>query len=91
MNALVGIIIELVLGAVGGGAVGQFVKQMDLGMTGNIVAGAIGGLVGTWIIAYIPGLAGLTGSYVGQAIVALVCGAILAGVVGLIKNSMAKA
>lgn len=59
MESLVPIIVQLVAGAIGGGALGQLVKNVNLGVVGNIIAGAIGGVGGTWLATMIPGLDGL--------------------------------
>lgn len=59
MESLVPIIVQLIAGAVGGGALGQLVKNVDLGAVGNIIAGAVGGVGGTWLATMIPGLDGL--------------------------------
>ncbi len=59
MESLVPIIVQLVAGAIGGGALGQLVKNVNLGTVGNIIAGAIGGVGGTWLATMIPGLDGL--------------------------------
>ena len=42
---IVSLIIQLVLGAVGGNAGGAVVKNASLGTTGNSIVGAIGGVV----------------------------------------------
>jgi hypothetical protein len=94
---IVAIIISLVLGAVGGIGIGQMVKGVNLGTVGNVVAGAIGGIVLVWISAYIPGLAGIVGAgaesqsigtWIGQAIVGLIGGGILTAIAGGIRNAM---
>lgn len=59
METLVPILVQLVAGAVGGGALGQILKNVSLGSVGNIIAGAVGGVGGTWLATMIPGLDGL--------------------------------
>jgi hypothetical protein len=89
----------LVLGAVGGVGTGRTVKSVDLGSTGNIIAGAIGGLGGTWLLGLVPGLTALLGSGTGvddgtlisQAVSGLVGGGVLTAIVGAIKNATMKA
>ena len=62
MEAIVAIIVQLIGGGVGGNVLGQLVKQINLGPTGNTIAGAIGGLIATWLAGRIPGLDGLVGA-----------------------------
>jgi len=90
----VGIIIQLILGAVGGYGTGRVAKQVSINPTVDGIVGLIGGYLGTWIAGLIPGLAGmLTGggaAYVGQGVTGLIGGAILTAIVGGIKNAVAK-
>jgi hypothetical protein len=90
----VGIIIQLILGAVGGYGTGRAVKQVSINPTVDGIVGLIGGYLGTWIAGLIPGLAGmLTGggaAYVGLGVTGLIGGAILTAIVGGIKNAVAK-
>ena len=90
----VGIIIQLILGAVGGYGTGRAVKQVSINPTVDGIVGLIGGYLGTWIAGLIPGLAGmLTGggaAYVGQGVTGLIGGAILTAIVGGVKNAVAK-
>ena len=90
----IGIIIQLILGAVGGYGTGRVAKQVSINPTVDGIVGLIGGYLGTWIAGLIPGLAGmLTGggaAYVGQGVTGLVGGAILTAIVGGIKNAVAK-
>ena len=51
MEGIVGIIIQLIAGAVGGNAAGSAAKNYSLGTTGNSIAGAIGGVILTQILA----------------------------------------
>ena len=91
---VVGIIIQLVLGAVGGYGTGRAVKQVSINPTVDGIVGLIGGYLGTWIAGTIPGLAGLVAgggaAYIGQGVTGLVGGAILTAIVGAIKNAVAK-
>jgi hypothetical protein len=100
---VIGLIIMLVLGAVGGNAGAAVVKNANLGTTGNSVVGAVGGIVLGWLVSKMTGgavpadpaataeAAGNIGTYVRDVIGGGVGGAVLTVVVGLIKNSMAKA
>lgn len=99
MEAILPIIIQLIAGAVGGNGLAAAAKNLSLGTTGNTIAGAVGGVGGTWLAGLIPGLAGLvagsgTGidaaALVGQGVSGLVGGGILTAVAALIKNAVAK-
>ncbi len=100
----IGIIIQLVLGAVGGNAGGAVVKNASLGSTGNSIVGAIGGIVLGQILQGMMGgsappvdpaataeAAGNVGNYIRDLIGGGVGGAVLTVIAGLIKNSMSKA
>ena len=99
----VGLIIQIIAGAVGGVGTGKAVKSVDLGNTGNIIAGIIGGVGGSTIAGLIPGLEMLSsfagaapaggmdlGSIVGQGLGGLVGGGVLTAIVGAIKNATMK-
>ena len=103
MEVIVPILVQLIAGGAGGNVIGQIVKSLNLGPTGNSIVGAIGGLAGTWLAGMIPGLDGLVstaagaaggldlGALAGQGATGLVGGGILTAIAGLIKSSMAKA
>ena len=42
--------------------IAQIVKNLNLGPVGNTIAGAVGGVVATWLATKIPGLDGLVGA-----------------------------
>jgi hypothetical protein len=97
-----GIIIQLILGAVGGNAGAAVVKNANLGTTGNSVVGAVGGIILGQIIAHFtgaapvdPAAAAATANSMGDIIQSVigggVGGAVLTVIAGLIKNSMNKA
>ena len=90
----VGVVIQLILGAIGGYGTGRVAKQVSINPTVDAIVGLIGGYIGTWIVGLIPGLAGLVSgggaAYVGQGVTGLVGGAILTAIVGAIKNAVAK-
>ena len=100
---IVSLIIQLVLGAVGGNAGGAVVKNASLGTTGNSVVGAIGGLILGQLISHFTGgavpadpaataaAANSMGDIVQNVIGGGAGGAILTVIAGLIKNSMNKA
>lgn len=94
---VVGIIIQLIAGAVGGYGTGRVAKNVSINQTVDAVVGLIGGFIGTWLATNIPGLAGLVstaasggGAYVGQGVTGLVAGGILTAIVGAIKNATMK-
>ncbi|MCF6343698.1 MAG: hypothetical protein L3J15_03330 [Devosiaceae bacterium] len=61
MEAILPLIMQLVGGGLGGGAVGKLVKGSNMGGGLNMITGAVGGLGGTAIAGMIPGLQGLIG------------------------------
>jgi hypothetical protein len=91
---IINLIIQIIAGAIGGNAVGAASKDVNLGAAGNTIAGAIGGLGGGQLLtALIPMMAGAgnsvdIGAVVSQAVGGGITGAILAAIVGLIKNKM---
>jgi hypothetical protein len=93
-GGIIGLIIQLIAGGVGGNIVGSTLKQYDLGVIGNTIAGIVGGGVGAQIIgALVGGGAGMgggidIGSIIGQIASSGVGGGILMVVVGLIKQMM---
>src|SRR5262249_58292497 len=54
-GGIVGLIIQLISGAVGGNIAGSAMKQYNLGTLGNSIAGVIGGGVGAQIIGALLG------------------------------------
>ncbi len=105
MQGIVGLIIEIVAGAIGGNAAGSAVKNYSLGTAGNSIAGAVGGLVLGQILSALglgepsmgageaaaPAAGGFDiGALVGQVVGGGAGGAVLTMVVGLIKSMMQK-
>jgi hypothetical protein len=96
-GGIVGLIIQLISGAVGGNIAGAALKQYNLGTLGNSIAGVIGGGVGAQIIGAllggggtdVAGAGGLDiGSIIGQIASGGVGGGVLMVIVGLIKQAM---
>jgi len=91
---IINLIIQIIAGAVGGNAAGAASKDVNLGALGNTIAGALGGVGGGQLLtALIPMMAGAgtnldIGALASQAVGGRVAGAIVAAVVGLIKNKM---
>ena len=54
-GGIIGLIIQLISGAVGGNIAGSALKQYNLGTIGNSIAGVIGGGVGAQIIGALLG------------------------------------
>lgn len=81
MPDILALIIWLIAGIGGGNAAGELVKRgYDLGVLGNTLAGAIGGVVGALILqTLIPNLRGVNevGPVLGQLIGAVASGAVL--------------
>lgn len=90
---LVPLIVQLVIGAIGGNAAGAVLKDQSLGTAGNTVAGAVGGLGGGWIAALIPAIAAAAGGN-GMDLQHIagggIGGIVLTVIAGFIKNSMNK-
>lgn len=92
------LIIQLIAGAAGGNIAGSILKGKSLGGAGNSIAGAIGGLVLGQIVERLTHgavsadtvAAAANGLNIGSIITNLISsgagGAILAAIVGLIKN-----
>lgn len=93
---IMGLVTNLVSGAVGGNVAGAGLKDKSLGVLGNTVAGLIGGVAGDYIIQAVGllekmGMADMTmGSIMSQVGTGAVSGAILTAVIALIKSSMSK-
>lgn len=105
MEIIVLVLVQLITGGAGGNVIGQIASALNLGVVGNTIVGAIGGICGTWLASMIPGLDTLVGSsanspgmvggldlgaLAGQGAVGLVSGAVLTAIVGLVKSTLAK-
>src|SRR5262249_47286864 len=87
MPDTVSLIIWLIAGVAGGNAAGELLKgDYDLG-PGNTVAGAIGGIVSTYILqALIPALRGIVSRLiVGKVMVAAARGVVLTVITGAVQ------
>jgi len=96
-GGIIGLIIQLISGAVGGNIAGSALKQYSLGTLGNSIAGVIGGGVRAQIIGALLGggtgaeaaAGGLDiGSIIGQIVSGGVGGGVLMAIIGLIKQAM---
>jgi len=87
-----GLIIQLVLGAIGGNLGGALFKNLSLGTVGNSIAGIVGGGIGGQILQAVlaamgvdvSGTLGMVGDVAGGG----VGGIVVMAIVGLIKNMM---
>lgn len=92
---LIGIVTNVISGAVGGNVAGLASKETTLGTLGNTIAGAIGGTAGAWILQAVGilssfGLADMSvGSIMGGAATSAVSGGVVTAIIGLIKSKMA--
>ncbi len=87
------LIIQLVLGAIGGNVGGALLKNLSLGPVGNSIAGIVGGGIGGQILNAVlsSGAAEAAGSgMVGSIAGGGIGGIVVMAIVGLIKNAMAK-
>jgi hypothetical protein len=91
---IVGLVIQLISGAVGGNIAGSALKQYDLGTIGNSVAGIIGGGVGGQLLTALLGVGAAAGgntdigSIVAQIAGGGVGGGLLMIIVGIIRQAM---
>ena len=91
---IVGLLVNAVAGAVGGGATGAALKEKGLGTMGNTLVGLIGGIGGGALMQQIGFLANTAqaagfdvGALAGQAVGGGVAGAVLTAIIGLAKNA----
>lgn len=93
MEAILPLIIQLVSGAAGGNIIGQVAKGVSLGPVGNSAIGAIGGLVGSWLINSFVGPGAADPTAVAAIIQSLlgggVSGGVVTAIVGVVKGLLA--
>ena len=98
-GGIVGLIIQLISGGAGGNVVGLAMKQYDLGIIGNSIAGVIGGGIGAQIIGLLLDGGAEAGAVVGpngydiETLIAQVAsggvgGGVLLVLVGLMKQTI---
>lgn len=94
---IVGLLVNAVAGAVGGGATGKAMKEKGLGTMGNTIVGLIGGIGGGALLQQLGFLANTAqsagfdvGALVGQIVGGGVAGAVLTAIIGLAKNAATK-
>ena len=94
---IVGLLVNAVAGAVGGGATGKAMKEKGLGTMGNTIVGLIGGIGGGALMQQLGFLANTAqsagfdvGALAGQLVGGGVAGAILTAIVGMAKNAASK-
>lgn len=77
------VIISIIIGAVGGWLAGELVKGRGFGLTGNIVVGIIGGLVGQFLLEPL-GLE--AGNWLGSILVATFGATVMIVLINIIKK-----
>jgi len=89
MEMNMGLIIQLVLGAIGGNVGGALFKNLSLGTVGNSIAGIVGGGIGGQILQAVMGATGVDagGGMLGDVAGGGIGGVVLMAIVGLIKNA----
>jgi uncharacterized membrane protein YeaQ/YmgE (transglycosylase-associated protein family) len=85
-----GLIIQLLLGAIGGNIGGALFKNLSLGTLGNSIAGIVGGGVGGQILQMVLGATGVDagGGMLANVVGGGVGGIVVMAIVGFIKNAM---
>jgi uncharacterized membrane protein YeaQ/YmgE (transglycosylase-associated protein family) len=90
------LIIQLVLGAIGGNIGGALLKEQSLGTLGNSIAGIVGGGIGGQILSAVLGgggaaaAAGAGGGMLSSIAGGGIGGIVLMAIIGFIKSAMAK-
>lgn len=86
------LIIQIVTGVIGGHAVSGALKQTALGTVGRSIAGALGGVGGTAILASLGAgdMTGAMGALAGSAISGVAGGGIVSGGIGAIIGLLKK-
>ncbi len=86
------LIIQIVTGIIGGHAVSGALKQTALGTVGRSIAGALGGVGGTAILASLGAgdMTGAMGALAGSAISGVAGGGIVSGGIGAIIGLLKK-
>jgi len=92
---IVGLIIQLICGAVGGNVAGALLKNFSLGTAGNSIAGIIGGGLGGQVLGALLGGGGANasaavGSMLGNIAGGGVGGAVLMIIIGIIRAMMSN-
>lgn len=92
MENLLPIIIQVVTGIIGGNAVSGGLKQTALNAVGRTIAGAVGGVGGSAILAMLGGggIEGALGALAGSAVSGAVGGGIVSGGLGAILGMLKK-
>ena len=90
MEMNMGLIIQLVLGAIGGNVGGALFKNLSLGTVGNSIAGIVGGGIGGQVLQAVMGAMGVDagGGMLGDVAGGGIGGLVLMAIIALIKNAM---
>jgi uncharacterized membrane protein YeaQ/YmgE (transglycosylase-associated protein family) len=96
---IIGLLTNLIGGGIGGGVSGAALKEKSLGAIGNIIAGMVGGTLGSYILQGVGlletlGVADMSvGSFANLAAeggLSAISGAIVTAVAGVVKNKLGK-
>ena len=95
MEALIPIIIQVVSGMIGGGAVGGMVKNAAMSMLPKLLAGGIGGIGGASILGGLMGGGDASsmmdmGNLINNVGGGVVGGGVLTGLAGMVMGAMKK-
>lgn len=92
MESLLPIVIQIVTGVIAGNSVSSILKQAALGPIGRTLAGAIGGVGGSFILSALGGgdLTSAMGALAGGAVSGAAGGAIMSGGIGAILGMLKK-
>jgi len=85
------LVIQLVVGAVGGNLAGLLVSKLSLGFLGNTIVGILGGALGGQALGLLGIKAGPTGSIDLASIVASFAGGLLLlAIIGIIRSALRR-
>ncbi|MFI4963350.1 MAG: hypothetical protein ACHP6H_05790 [Legionellales bacterium] len=93
---IIGLVTNLVSGAVGGNVAGAGLKDKSLGTLGNTLAGLVGGVAGDYILQAVGflnsmGMADMSmGNILGQVGTGAVSGGVLTAIIAFAKSAMNK-
>jgi hypothetical protein len=90
---LIGLMVQLFAGAVAGNVVGKSQPELDLGMAGNAIVGAVAAVCSVHLLQIlIPPLGGMgeldLGALAAQSVAATVTAAMITAVVGLARSEL---
>jgi uncharacterized membrane protein YeaQ/YmgE (transglycosylase-associated protein family) len=80
-----GVILWLIIGAIGGWIAGNLMRGGGFGVLGNIVVGIVGAMLGGWVFGFLG--IGPEGGVIGSLITAVVGACLLLFIVSLVKRA----